>query len=389
MSDPVNSLSPRVPPPEQDPHTNRARSESTTGRTTQGRNVRQTLVKGLKSVLSFLKNLVRPESRRLSERQNPVKTTPSASLKLQKSDISQPVDARLQWGTETLMARGYSSHAAEGAANHVLERADGSLPKFNQYISEHSYQDGREKDFQWAVTSLRSRGYSPAAAREAGHMVLAWAQQTGGDMRLYISKLPERTLQFDDHIRQFKNFVKSLVKKGYTPNDAKHAVLQALRDSRGDFSSIHRRFKKAEVPAPDSIKPRPDLQAWFVTTTVIPWMEDVLRGQGFPPEEIHSITRTLIANAGGPERGDLQMMFSGVRDIKGAHSPESRKPAISREAALRTLGLPITASRSEITKTYYSLARQHHPDKIADPDGSNAELFRKVQLAYETLTKDS
>ncbi|WP_461538790.1 J domain-containing protein [Spongorhabdus nitratireducens] len=334
-----------------------------------------------------MKNLVRPESKRLSDRQNPVPITPSASVKLQSSDISQPTDARLQWGAETLMARGYSSQAAEKMANHIAERSDGSLSKFHQYINDEAYKDGRQEDFQWAISNLRTKGYSPAAARETGHMVLAWAKQTGGDIRTYISQLPERVLQFDDQIHQFKKFMSLLSKKGYTPNDAKYAVLQAMHECKGDFSSIHKRLKKAPVAAPDSIKPRPDLQKQFVTTTVTPWMEDAFRGLGYPPEEVISTTRTLIANSGGPERGDLHMMFSGIRDLRGAQAPGSQISDKVREAALETLGLPPSASLSDISRAYRQGALKHHPDKGPDPDGSRAEAFRKIQEAYDSLTK--
>ncbi|MGY0219934.1 J domain-containing protein [Endozoicomonadaceae bacterium StTr2] len=348
--------------------------------------MRQTLVKGLKSILSFLKNLVRPESKRLSDRQNPVPITPSASVKLQSSDISQPTDARLQWGTETLMARGYSKQEAEKAVNHLADRSNGSLSKFHRYISDETYKDGRQEDFQWAISSLRTKGYSPASARDTGHMALAWAKQTGGDMRTYISQLPERVLQFDDQIHQFQKFMYLLNKKGYTPNDAKYAVLQAMHECKGDFSSIHKRLKKAPVAAPDSIKPRPDLQKQFVTTTVIPWMEDAFRGLDYSPEEIHSTTRTLIANSGGPERGDLHMMLSGTKNLTRGDDPESEISDKVREAALETMGLPFSASSSDISRAYRKAALKYHPDKVPDPDGSRAETFRKIQEAYERLT---
>ena len=45
------------------------------------------------------------------------------------------------------------------------------------------------------------------------------------------------------------------------------------------------------------------------------------------------------------------------------------------------LGVPKDASPEDIKKAYRSLARTHHPDK-----GGDAEKFKKVQEAYETLS---
>jgi DnaJ-class molecular chaperone len=45
------------------------------------------------------------------------------------------------------------------------------------------------------------------------------------------------------------------------------------------------------------------------------------------------------------------------------------------------LGLTRDATASDIKKAYHKLAREHHPDK-----GGDAEKFKKVQEAYETLS---
>jgi DnaJ-class molecular chaperone len=45
------------------------------------------------------------------------------------------------------------------------------------------------------------------------------------------------------------------------------------------------------------------------------------------------------------------------------------------------LGLAKDATPEEIKKAYRSLARTHHPDK-----GGNADKFKQVQEAYETLS---
>ena len=52
----------------------------------------------------------------------------------------------------------------------------------------------------------------------------------------------------------------------------------------------------------------------------------------------------------------------------------------------RTLGLHCNASDSEIQDAYYRLVRAHHPDRNqGDPDAE--ARFKKVQFAYETLSK--
>ena len=50
--------------------------------------------------------------------------------------------------------------------------------------------------------------------------------------------------------------------------------------------------------------------------------------------------------------------------------------------ALKTFGLPITASWREVGVRYRALAKQHHPDR----SGSATE-FAKISSAYDTLKK--
>jgi len=49
----------------------------------------------------------------------------------------------------------------------------------------------------------------------------------------------------------------------------------------------------------------------------------------------------------------------------------------------KILGVSNTASDAEIKKAYRRLASKYHPDK----DGGNAEKFKEIQLAYDTLIK--
>jgi DnaJ-class molecular chaperone len=49
----------------------------------------------------------------------------------------------------------------------------------------------------------------------------------------------------------------------------------------------------------------------------------------------------------------------------------------------RVLGVSRDASTLEIRRAYRRLARQHHPDRDSEPDGS--ERFRRLAEAYAVL----
>ena len=55
---------------------------------------------------------------------------------------------------------------------------------------------------------------------------------------------------------------------------------------------------------------------------------------------------------------------------------------LDTDLAAGVLGLPRDATREQIEAAYRRLARQHHPDR-----GGTAEQFRRVQEAYERLTR--
>lgn len=81
---------------------------------------------------------------------------------------------------------------------------------------------------------------------------------------------------------------------------------------------------------------------------------------------------------------------SGAGGSNGAGGPAS--PGADREAAYRTLGLPVGASADEIKKAYRRLARTYHPDSLSHLPENSAERrqaqerFLKIQAAYERLT---
>ncbi|MCQ2580636.1 MAG: DnaJ domain-containing protein [Alphaproteobacteria bacterium] len=68
------------------------------------------------------------------------------------------------------------------------------------------------------------------------------------------------------------------------------------------------------------------------------------------------------------------------------YTPPKSKLPTSISGALKTLGLPLTASWREIGTKYRALAKKYHPDTAADKSSAAAE-FTKITTAYNTLKK--
>ncbi|MBD5389315.1 J domain-containing protein [bacterium] len=64
-------------------------------------------------------------------------------------------------------------------------------------------------------------------------------------------------------------------------------------------------------------------------------------------------------------------------------TPKSTPAPIS--AALKTLGLPVTATWRDVGVRYRALAKKYHPDTNTAPDA--AAKFTQVSAAYDTLKK--
>lgn len=65
------------------------------------------------------------------------------------------------------------------------------------------------------------------------------------------------------------------------------------------------------------------------------------------------------------------------------HNLAAEKPP-EPHADYKALGLPPGASRDDIRKAYYRLAKKHHPDA-----GGNPEQFQMLLESYERLSGDS
>lgn len=55
---------------------------------------------------------------------------------------------------------------------------------------------------------------------------------------------------------------------------------------------------------------------------------------------------------------------------------------MTRQEALNTLGLPVSATDSDIKKAFRSLAKKYHPDVVGD---AGREQFLRIQEAYNSL----
>ena len=51
------------------------------------------------------------------------------------------------------------------------------------------------------------------------------------------------------------------------------------------------------------------------------------------------------------------------------------------------LGLETSATEEEVKRSYYKLAREHHPDNNPDNQQEATEKFQEISNAYEILTK--
>ena len=90
------------------------------------------------------------------------------------------------------------------------------------------------------------------------------------------------------------------------------------------------------------------------------------------------------------EEEEPRKSSSQKKEKDGTRPPKPDKDdqiTLSFTNPYNVLGLNPGASQTEIKKAYRSLVLQHHPDKNKSPGAT--EMFRKIQVAYETLSKDT
>lgn len=99
----------------------------------------------------------------------------------------------------------------------------------------------------------------------------------------------------------------------------------------------------------------------------------------------HNMSSRTIAFLSGALKGEPQ-----VTDTRGFHS--STTTTLSAAAAGKkdyydVLGVDRSASKDDIKKAYFKLAKKYHPD-VNKEDPKAGEKFSEIQNAYEVLTDD-
>ena len=111
-------------------------------------------------------------------------------------------------------------------------------------------------------------------------------------------------------------------------------------------------------------------------TEITYWADDFMTPYDetvVPPGEKRGRSDPDTSSEGGPgeKRG---------RKSSSEKQPPDNKPATDYDI----LGVTKDATDDDIKKAYYSLAKQHHPDKDGDKDGDK-DTFQRIQGAYKRL----
>jgi DnaJ like chaperone protein len=130
---------------------------------------------------------------------------------------------------------------------------------------------------------------------------------------------------------------------------------------------------------------RPDLCRMFVQIQ----LQTALWGGSLNTASREVLARVCAAL--GVSAYEVVQMEALLRMQQASHRPEAR-PAVDRVAeAYQVLGVPRTASHSEVTKAYRRLMNQNHPDKLVAkglPESMMKvaeEKTRQIRAAYELL----
>ncbi|KAM9968537.1 hypothetical protein ACTFIW_007687 [Dictyostelium discoideum] len=131
------------------------------------------------------------------------------------------------------------------------------------------------------------------------------------------------------------------------------------------------------------------------TTTTTTTTQDSL--SNYKEDELQNLSvpklKELIVNGGGSygscfEKSDFVERAKTIRSSMQALAKPSHETVYKERIDFyELLGVPSTATKNEITKAYYKLAKEYHPDKNKN-DLYAEEMFKKVSEAYSVLSDD-
>lgn len=111
-------------------------------------------------------------------------------------------------------------------------------------------------------------------------------------------------------------------------------------------------------------------------------LEKLKKHGGNPPKEEEADLMSEVERARAEFARDFAQDFGTWERLYGEDiANPAAAPLRDRSADFRLLGVSQQASKEEIRRAFYGLAKQHHPDK-----GGDVAKFRDLMAAYRSLS---